>query len=101
MTDQKTRKSYDNQFKLDVTQRSYRRDNISELADELGNSRELIHCWRREYKKVPDISFPSNGNVKQMTEEKELARIHRGNADLRMKRDILKKTIGIFSWERG
>lgn len=101
MTDSKTRKTYDKQFKLDVIQQSYRRENISELAEELGIRRETIYRWRREYKQAPDISFPGKGIVKQTPEEKELARIRRENADLRMERDILKKAIGIFSKKHG
>lgn len=42
MGKKKTRKNYTKQYKLDVIQQSYQRENISELASELGLKRKFL-----------------------------------------------------------
>jgi transposase len=88
------RRSYSKEFKLDVIKQSYQRDNIRELADELGIDPGLIYAWRSKYKKQPQQPFPGKGIPNQTPEEKELA-------DVRMERDILKKAMGIFTKKNG
>ena len=88
------RQTYSKEFKLDVIQQSYQRDNIRELADELGIDPGLIYAWRSKYKKQPQQPFPGKGIPNQTPEEKELA-------DVRMERDILKKAMGIFTKKNG
>jgi len=95
------RRTYSKEFKLDVIQQSYQRDNIRELADELGINPGLIYAWRSEYKKKPQQSFPGKGIPSQTTEEKELAELKKELADVRMERDILKKAMGIFTKKNG
>lgn len=97
----KKRKSYSKEFKLDVIQQSYRRDNIRQLSHDLGLTPELIYRWRREYKDDPELSFPGKGKEKLTSEQEELAKLKRENEDLRTERDILKKAIGIFSKKNG
>ena len=94
MANQK-RRSYSKAFKLDVIQQSYQRENIRELAEELGINPGLIYAWRSEYKKKPQQSFPGKGIPSRTPEEKELAELKKELADVRMERDILKKAIGI------
>lgn len=101
MPPKKSRKTHSKEFKLDVIQQSYVRDNIKELATELGLRVELIYRWRSEYEKSESNSFPGQGNMKQDPEVEELNRLKRENDDLRMERDILKKAIGIFSKKNG
>ncbi len=101
MSKNKTRRSFSKEFKLDVITQSYQRENIKELATELGLRPELIYRWRSEYGTDPQRSFPGQGNLRHTPEEAELARLQRENADLRMERDILKKAIGIFSKKNG
>lgn len=101
MASKNTRRSFPKEYKLDVIQQSYQRDNIRELAEELGLRPELIYRWRSEYKDEPDLSFPGKGVVKQSPEEKELSRLKRELTDVRMERDILKKAIGIFTKKKG
>lgn len=57
----KQRISYSRQYKLDVIQQSYQRNNIKELAEELGLRPELIYRWRREYETSESDSFPGQG----------------------------------------
>nr|WP_255233355.1 transposase [Aliifodinibius salipaludis] len=95
------RKSYSKEFKLDVIQQSYQRDNIRELATELGLAPALIYKWRGAYGADGPKAFPGKGIEKLTLEQAKLKELERENADLRMERDILKKAIGIFSSRRG
>lgn len=101
MAEPKQRRSFTKEFKIDVVAQSYQRDNIAELAGELGLRPKLIYRWRAEYKNSPEESFPGNGVPARGPEEAELARLRRENAELRMERDILKKAIGIFGKTNG
>jgi len=55
------RRTYSKEFKLDVIKQSYQRDNIRELADELGIDPGLIYAWRSKYKQQPQQAFPGKG----------------------------------------
>lgn len=101
MGKKKTRKSYTKEFKLDVVQQSYLRDNISELASELGLSPAMIYKWRSAYDVGSPDPFPGKGVERLTPEEAELQRIKAENAELRLERDILKKAIGIFGKTNG
>ena len=97
----KPRKTFDRAFKLKAVELSYERDNIKELADELGIRADLIYRWRAEFASRPESSFPGKGKVARTEEETEIARLKRELAEMRMERDILKKAIGIFSRSDG
>lgn len=101
MSKKKTRKSYSKEFKLDVIQQSYLRDNIRELASELGLRPALIYKWRAAYDGGSPDSFPGKGVEKVTPEQAELQRIKTENAELRLERDILKTAIGIFGKTNG
>ena len=101
MAESKPRRSFTKQFKLDVVAQSYRRENIADLAGELGLRPKLIYRWRAEYKHGPGQSFPGHGVAARSPEEAELARLQRELDEVRMERDILKKAIGIFTGRRG
>lgn len=98
-----TRKQYSKEFKLDVIQQSYLRENIRELANELGLRPALIYKWRSAYEQQgsSDQQFPGNGVVKRTPEQEELRRVKAELAEARMERDILKKAIGIFGKRNG
>lgn len=95
------RRTYSKEFKLDVIQQSYQRDNIRALADELGIHPGLIYAWLSKYKKQPQQAFPGKGIPNQTPKEKELAELKKELADVRMERDILKKAMGIFTKKNG
>jgi transposase len=101
MSKKQTRKSYGKEFKLDVIAQSYQRENIRELATELGLAPALIYKWRAAYGSDGPKAFPGKGIEKLTLEESELRRLQQENADLRMERDILKKAIGIFGKTSG
>ncbi len=91
------RRKYSKEFKIKAVELSNVRGNTKEIAIELGISGYLIYRWRRELEQCPDIAFSGNG-VKQLTEDqKELERLHKQLKDVTMERDILKKSVSIFS----
>ncbi len=99
-----TRRQYSKEYKLDVIQQSYLRDNIRELASELGLRPALIYKWRTAYeasRSAQRPTFPGNGNAGLSPEQQEIAQLKRQLADTRMERDILKKAIGIFGKSDG
>ena len=95
------RRTFSKEFKLDVIQQSFQRDNIRELAAELGLRVELIYRWRSEFKEAPVHRFPGRGVESLSGEEQRLRALQKENAELRMERDILKKAIGIFGKTNG
>lgn len=86
---------------MDVISQSYQRENIRELASELGLRPALIYKWRAAYGSDEHTAFPGNGVEQLPPEQAELRRIKAENAELRMERDILKKAIGIFGKNGG
>lgn len=95
------RRIFTKEFKLDVIQQSYQRDNIRELANELGLRVELIYRWRNDYQSTPNEAFPGHGKEALTPEQQRLQALQKENAELRMERDILKKAIGIFGKTNG
>ena len=61
MKNKNTRKKYTKEFKLDVVQQSYQRDNLSELARELGLQPKSIYRWRNAFEDKPNTAFPGKG----------------------------------------
>lgn len=95
------RRTFTKEFKLDVIQQSYQRENIRELANELGLRVELIYRWRSEYQSAPTASFSGKGKEALTPQEQQLRALQKENTELRMERDILKKAIGIFGKTNG
>lgn len=91
------RKKYDKEFKLKVVEVSFARGKVKEVAEEYGVDAQMLATWRSQYKNHKDIAFPGNGNKMQTEAQKEISRLQRELADVRMERDILKKAISIFS----
>lgn len=54
MKSKNTGKKYIKEFKLDVVLQSYQRDNLSELARELGLQSKSIYQWRDIYEDKPN-----------------------------------------------
>ena len=95
------RRIYSREFKLNAIELSYNRENIKELANELGIRPELLYRWRKAFALKETASFPGNGKQKMSPQEAENARLRKELADMRMERDILKKAVGIFSKSGG
>ena len=92
----KIRKIYTREFKVEAV-RLLEESELSaqQIADDLGISTSSLHRWRRELRADPEQAFPGNGNLKPRDQEVEQLRreLHR----VRQERDILKKTLAIFS----
>jgi transposase len=68
------------------------------VARELGISDTSIHQWRKELAAHGNEAFPGSGH--QTTLEEENRRLKRELERTRQERDILKKTISIFSHDQ-
>jgi transposase len=93
------RDRFSTEFKLDVVQQSYLRENIIEFANELGINPALIYKWRAMYQEKKDAAkpvFTGKGVPSLSIEQLEIAELKRQLADVRMERDILKKASDIF-----
>ena len=95
------RKQYDSSFKENAVRLSFERENISELARELGIETVLIYRWRREYAKLGKGSFPDNGKPKLSLEEKEVIESKEKLRKAEMENKILKKALHIISKSDG
>lgn len=92
-----SRKIYSKEFKQKAVELSKVRGNVHEISQELGINSAMLYRWQRELNNSEALAFSGNGN-KQLTEEqKELAKLRRELADVKMERDILKKAVSIFS----
>jgi len=91
------RKRYDKEFKLKVVELSFARGKVKEVAEEYGIDPQMLSSWRSQLKYHKEIAFPGNEKKMQTEAEKELSRLQKELADVRMERDILKKAISIFS----
>ncbi len=92
-----TRKIYSKEFKQKAVELSNVRGSVQEIARDLELRVELLYRWRREFGKNPLIAFSGNGNRQMTEDQKELFRLRKELADVKMERDILKKAVSIFS----
>ncbi|UUW08446.1 transposase [Flavobacterium plurextorum] len=91
------RKTYDRNFKEKAVQLSYERDNISQLAKELGITAPLLYKWRQDYQEFGTGSFPGKGKLKLSPEQEKIHELEKKLKETELERDILKKAISIFS----
>jgi transposase len=95
----KTRRSYDEEFKLEVLEllRTSGK-NSSQLERELGIGAGCLSHWKRNFAEEGESAFPGHG---RLTPDQEcIRRLERENEVLRQERDILKKAVAIFSHPR-
>ena len=92
----KERRKYDREFKKEVVRIAKEGErSVTELAEDLGIHRNLIHKWNRQLKDEGEEAFPGKGHMK--AEDEELRRLRRELDDVKEERDILKKALAIFS----
>ncbi len=68
---------------------------IAQVARELGMSDTSMHQWRKELAVRGSEAFPGSGHQSALEEENR--RLKRELERTRQQRDILKKTVSIFS----
>jgi len=91
-------KTYTEEFKKDAVELSFNSDKtIKEIAEDLGISYGNLTRWRREYKQKGDLAFPGNGNQKLTPEQQKIKELEDKLKEAKLERDILKKTVAIFS----
>ena len=88
---------YDRKFKENAVKLSYQRDNINDLARELGIRSELVYRWRREFKEYGTGSFSGHGVPNLTPEMKELSDLKKQIQRIETENEILKKALGIIS----
>ncbi len=90
------RRIYNREFKQEAIQLAISQNgNVSAVARNLGISQNLLNRWVREYKADRNYAFPGNGKLKAPAEE--LRQLRKELADTKLERDILKKSLAIFS----
>ena len=74
----------------------YAKDNVNQVSEDLDFFPSVLYRWRKKLKDYGINSFPSRGRPKMTDEEKEMYRLKKVLKKAELKRDILKKGIGIF-----
>lgn len=89
-------RKYDNEFKINAV-KLYETSNksLKQIADDLGIPSSTLDGWVKDYQKNGENTFSGSGNIKPHNEE--YYRLAKELEDVKMERDILKKTIAIFS----
>ncbi|BCL61794.1 transposase [Desulfomarina profundi] len=92
------RRKYDPDFKRNAVLLSEEPGKaVTEIADNLGISRDLLYRWRREYRARENYSFSGNGRESLTPQEQKVRDLEKRLRDAEMERDILKKAMAIFS----
>lgn len=93
---QKVQKTYTAEFKREAVRLAQTSGKpITQIARELGISDTSIHQWRKELVEHGPEAFPGSGHQSALEEENR--RLKRELERIRQERDILKKTVSIFS----
>jgi transposase len=93
----KRNRSYDLAFKERAVKLSEERDNIKDLAAELGISPERIYKWRAEFSRHGEASFQGHGIERLSDEGKRVKELGKKLRNTELELDILKKAIAVFS----
>jgi transposase len=98
MSEIKSRRKYDIEFKKDAVRLSLEPDkSVPEVAKGLGIKPDILNRWKREQTKQGTLAFPGNGIEALAPEQKRIRELEKKLNDAEMERDILKKAVGIFS----
>ena len=97
--DIKRRRKYDRDFKRNaVLLCAEPGRSVTEVAENLGISKDLLYRWRREYHlSSGKLAFPGNGVEALTDEQKRIRELEKKLRETEMERDILKKAMAIFS----
>lgn len=88
---------YSKELKEQAVQLSYQRDNIKELADELGINVQRLYKWR---KAAREVSTDIQGKEIK-SEASELTKLRKELKEKELELAILKKAVHIFSKSDG
>jgi len=92
------RRKYDPDFKRNAVLLSEEEGRtVTEVAENLGISKDLLYRWRREYRSRENLAFPGHGKESLTEQERRIRDLEKELQDTRMERDILKKAMATFS----
>jgi len=91
------KRHYSNEFKLEAVGLSYKRDNIKELANELGVQVQRIYKWRATHREVSSLTVVS----KKQEPSLEVKQLRKALKETQLELEILKKAVHIFSKSDG
>lgn len=90
------KKSYTKEFKLGAARMVVdQKKSQSEVARDLGVSTPSMTKWVRDYKKSGGGAFPGKGYLTPV--EDQIRKLEKEVRRLTMERDLLKKTMGLFT----
>lgn len=92
------KRNYSKAFKDKAISLSYQRDNIKDLANELGIRVERIYRWR---KAKQEIENPNLSTKKPTEDLAEIKRLKKELKNTQLELEILKKAVHIFSRSDG
>lgn len=93
------RQKYDKEFKANAVKLHLETGkSIYDVEEELGIVHGNMNKWVKQYKEKGSDSFPGNGCASG--KDLEIQRLKREVKILKEERDILKKSIGIFSQDQ-
>jgi len=91
---------YKAEFKSEAVRLSYQRENIKELAEELGVDVQRIYKWPTDSKKADPLKAAPAKAVTTISVS-ELKALQKQLKDIALELEILKKAIHIFSKKGG
>jgi transposase len=91
------KRTYSREFKEQTVRLSYQRENLRELAYELGIHVDRIYNWRKDLKE----SEPLKSKEGRIEDSSELKRLKKELKDKDLELEILKKAVHIFSKSDG
>ena len=92
------RRKYDSDFKRSAVQLSEEPDRaVTDVAESLGLSKDILYRWRREQRAKEGLAFPGNGREALTSQQQKIRDLEKRLKDTEMERDILKKAMAIFS----
>lgn len=92
------RRKYDPDFKRNAVQLTEEPGRtITDVAENLGISKDLLYRWRQEQRTNRGLAFPGNGRESLTDQQKRIRELEKQLKDTEMERDILKKAMAIFT----
>lgn len=90
---------YTKEFKLQAINLANQRENVSQVAEELGIRSDMLRRWKKEYEQNKSEAFSGTGHLSKHKDKKlsEIQALKKRVRELEQERDILKKAVGIFS----
>ncbi len=96
MNQGRVRRTFAKEFKVDAVRLSHQPGmSVTKAATDLGVSENTLYRWRTEQQNDGDDAFRGHGQLR--SDQAELDRLRRENAELRMEREILKKAAAYFA----